>query len=84
MTGAEISGLIFAGLVVVAVLFSLRSRRQDLGHRSPQNILEEVEVLLAYGLYEKAIRLLREARISHPGHDEIRERLAELESLGLH
>ena len=61
----------------IAIVFLAR-RDKDLSKRSPDSILKEVEVLLAYGRDNNAVELLEKAKAAYPDDEKITRKLADL------
>jgi hypothetical protein len=73
--------LLGLGTVIVAALLAIlffRRHKKDVSDRSPKLILNEVEVLMAYGRKKDAVSLLEEATQKYPQNREIAEKLIEL------
>ena len=69
---------IFGAIAVFSMLY-LRRLKTGVSNRTPDTILNEVEVLLAYGKNKPAVELLREAVKEYPGNQQLSAKLTELE-----
>lgn len=79
MTSEYLFGIgTFIVFALIAILY-LRRNEKDLTNRTPDSILNEVEVLMAYGKKEDAVRLLKIAKTKFPENTAIDNRLTELE-----
>ncbi len=74
---SEIGLLITIALIIAVLYFSMRTK--DVKNRTPDSILNEVEVLMAYGKHKDAAELLRMATAEFPGKSKLSEKLSELE-----
>ena len=78
-TKLAIIGLGVAIAFVLLMLLRIWQNSRTAAGRTPESILEEVDVLLVYDAKRQAIELLRQARLEHPDDDRIRHKLAELD-----
>ncbi len=69
---------IFAAIAIFSMLY-LRRLKTGVSNRTPDTILNEVEVLLAYSKNKHAVELLREAIKEYPRDQRLNAKLTELE-----
>ena len=65
-------------MVAIIALLTYTKLSRGKKHSSADDIINEADVYLAYGLENKAIKLLQEGSNYYPGDEKIRLKLSEL------